>query len=244
MTADLLPTATSPEVGAAGARVAVLPVGSFEQHGPHLPLTTDTLIACLIAREIAVTYDLFLLSPITISCSHEHAAFVGTVSIKASTLISVIDDIARSLDQSGIHHLVIVNGHGGNYVLSNIVQQANVSRLRMTLFPGRDDWATTRELAGMETTVSEDMHAGELETSLLLAGHAGVVRPDYLEEDNFANPRPDLLTLGIGEYAPAGVVGRPSVATPQKGKKAVEVLIDRFGRYLDVLTHSPLRELA
>ena len=218
MSADLLPTATSPEVRAAGATVAVLPVGSFEQHGPHLPLTTDTVIACLIAREIAVTYNLFLLPPITISCSHEHAAFAGTVSISAGTLIQVIDDIAQSLGQSGIRHLVIVNGHGGNYVLSNIVQQANESGPRMSLFPGRDDWAAARELAGIKTTVSDDMHAGELETSIILSKPADLVRPNYGESDNVANPRPDLLTLGIREYAPTGVIGRPSVATAEKGK--------------------------
>ncbi len=239
MTADLLPTATSPEVRAAGATVAVLPVGSFEQHGPHLPLTTDTLIACLIAREIAATYGLFLLPPITISCSHEHAAFPGTVSISAGTLISVINDIAQSLDQSGISNLVLVNGHGGNYVLSNIVQQANVSQPRMSLYPGRDDWTAARGAAVMETTVSEDMHAGELETSVLLAGHAGVVRPGYLSADNVADPRPDLLTLGIREYAPTGVVGRPSAALAEKGNKVLETLTDRFRRHLDVLTRNP-----
>ena len=241
MSADLLPTATSPEVRAAGAAVAVLPVGSFEQHGPHLPLTTDTLIACLIAREIAATYSLFLLPPITISCSHEHAAFPGTVSLSATTLIRVIDDIAQSLHQSGVRHLVIVSGHGGNYVLSNIVQQANVSGSRMSLFPGRDDWAAARELAGMQTTVSEDMHAGELETSIVLGSQDDLVRPSYLESDNVANPRPDLLTLGIREYAPTGVIGRPSVATAEKGKKALETLIDRFGRHLGVLTRDPQR---
>ena len=70
---QLLPTATSRDEVDRGAAIAVLPVGSFEQHGDFLPLSTDTLIACLIAREIAGVHNLMLLPPITIACSHEHA---------------------------------------------------------------------------------------------------------------------------------------------------------------------------
>lgn len=77
----LLPAtvATDPEV--TDAHVAVLPVGSFEQHGPHLPLVTDTLIAMAIANAIAERQPVLVLPPLTLSCSHEHAAFAGTVSI-------------------------------------------------------------------------------------------------------------------------------------------------------------------
>src|SRR5215207_6451462 len=118
-------TATSREERERGARVAVLPVGSFEQHGDFLPLITDTLVAGVIARRLSTEYGLFLLPPVTLSCSHEHTGFAGTVSISAKTLIAVVTDVAESLHRSGIDRLAIVNGHGGNYVLSNIVQQAN-----------------------------------------------------------------------------------------------------------------------
>jgi creatinine amidohydrolase len=77
----LITTATSTDEAKRGATVALLPVGSFEQHGDHLPLTTDTLVACVIANQLAITYNLFLLPPITMSCSHEHESFEGTVSI-------------------------------------------------------------------------------------------------------------------------------------------------------------------
>jgi creatinine amidohydrolase len=102
-------------------QAAVLPVGSFEQHGAHLPLTTDTLITQTIADAVADTYDLFLLPPVTFSCSHERASSPGTVSISSATLTSVIRDVATSLRRSGIPVLVLVNGHGGKHVLSNIV---------------------------------------------------------------------------------------------------------------------------
>jgi creatinine amidohydrolase len=88
------------------------------------------------------------------------------VSVSASTLAAVVSDVAESLHVSGTDRLAIVNGHGGNYVLSNVVQQANVAGPRMTLFPSRTDWEVARTAAGLVSTASEDMHAGELEVSL------------------------------------------------------------------------------
>lgn len=109
---QVLSIATSTEEADRQAKIAVLPVGSFEQHGHHLPLATDSIVACAIAEAAAARYDLFLLPPITISCSHEHAGIAGTVSISASTLHQVIRDIAASLERQGIRQLVLVNGHG------------------------------------------------------------------------------------------------------------------------------------
>jgi creatinine amidohydrolase len=165
---ELLPTATSRDEQDRAASIAVLPVGSFEQHGDYLPLSTDTLIACAIAAEIADAYDLMLLPPVTISCSHEHAGWRGTVSISARTLHAIISDVAASLRFDGVERLLVVNGHGGNYVLSNIVQEASVGGPSMALFPARDDWHAARHAAGLATDSHSDMHAGELETSILL----------------------------------------------------------------------------
>src|SRR5690348_2897396 len=89
----VLPADTTEDVRRRGAgvsaQVAVLPVGSFEQHGPFLPLATDTLVACAVAREIAAAYPVHLLPPVTVSCSHEHADWPGTVSISSVTLHAV-----------------------------------------------------------------------------------------------------------------------------------------------------------
>ncbi|MFE4831233.1 creatininase family protein [Streptomyces sp. NPDC056672] len=230
---NVLTTATMTDEAERGARVAVLPVGSFEQHGGHLPLTTDTLVACGISAALSEVYPVLVLPPVTITCSHEHEKWPGTVSISSQTLIAVINDIAVSLERSGIEHLVVVNGHGGNYVLSNIVQEANVERPRMALFPGREHWARARQAAGLTTSAHDDMHAGEIETALLLHLCPEQVRAGYKGGDHFAD-RPHLLIYGLGAYTTTGVIGQPSAATPEKGAAVLASLTASFAATLDV----------
>jgi creatinine amidohydrolase len=236
---DLLTTATSRDEAERSAQIAVLPVGSFEQHGDYLPLITDTVVACVIAREIAEAYNLFLLPPITVSCSHEHAPWPGTVSISAVTLYAVISDIRASLRRSGIEKLVIVNGHGGNYVLRNIVQEASVEGPHVGLFPTSTDWEAARRAAAMSTNDHEDMHAGELETSLLLHSTPKLVRPGSDSADWLASERPYLLSLGMEAYTKSGVIGRPSLGTPEKGKAALHSFTRTFAELLKALTERP-----
>lgn len=232
---DLITSATATDEATRGARIAVLPVGSFEQHGSHLPLVTDTAIACLIASRIADVHDLFLLPPVTISCSHEHEGFPGTVSISSSTLICIIDDIRASLARAGINKLVLVNGHGGNYVLSNIAQQANVQGPHVVLFPGRDDWSAARDHAGMLTNGHDDMHGGEIETSILLHAHPELVHDTYTTADHEATSRPHLLVTGMKAYTSSGIIGRPSAATAAKGAAALDSLLASFTDHLKIL---------
>ncbi|WP_259333528.1 creatininase family protein [Streptomyces umbrinus] len=235
-----LPTDTTEDVRARGAgaarQVAVLPVGSFEQHGAYLPLSTDTLVACAIAQEVAAAFPVHLLPPVTISCSHEHAAWPGTVSISSVTLHAVVRDIADSLRRSGVDTLVVVNGHGGNYVLGNVVQESTAAGARMALFPAAEDWETAREQAGIETSLLTDMHAGEIETSILLHRHPELVRPGYETSDFEADDRRQLLTLGMSAYTKSGVIGRPSRASAEKGKELLASLAGSFGAYFSLLT--------
>lgn len=227
----LLPVATTTEEQDRKATVALLPVGSFEQHGSFLPLATDTVIACTIAQQIAESYPVRLLPPVTISCSHEHAAWPGTVSISAATLYAVVRDIAESLRRSGVTRLVLVNGHGGNYVLGNLVQEAAGG---MALFPGVPDWETARTSAGIQTSADSDMHAGELETSLLLHAHPALVGPGYASGDRLADDRRHMLTLGLDAYTETGVVGRPSLASARKGRDLLTGLVTSFGAYMSI----------
>ncbi|MEV6316312.1 creatininase family protein [Streptomyces sp. NPDC051776] len=233
---SLLPPSTTEEVRDRRARVAVLPIGSFEQHGAFLPLVTDTVVACTIAREIAAAYPVHHLPPLTLSCSHEHADWPGTVSISAATLLAVVRDIADSLRRSGVASLILVNGHGGNYVLRNAVQESAGRGTRMALFPGSVDWDAARSRAGVETSSFSDMHAGELETSILLHAHPELVRPGYETADCLADDRRHLLTLGMAAYTESGVIGRPSKASAEKGKELLASLAESFGEYYSLLS--------
>jgi creatinine amidohydrolase len=158
------------------------------------------------------------------------------VSVSASTLAAVVSDVAESLHVSGTDRLAIVNGHGGNYVLSNVVQQANVAGPRMTLFPSRTDWEVARTAAGLVSTASEDMHAGELEVSLLLHGYPELVDDGYRSADRQADPRPHLLVTGMRSYTETGIIGRPSLASADKGHAILESLARSFKDHLALLS--------
>ncbi|OAR24526.1 creatinine amidohydrolase [Streptomyces sp. ERV7] len=232
---ELITQATSGDERRRGQAIAVLPVGSFEQHGDHLPLITDTAIACMIAKRIADDHDLFLLPPITISCSHEHAPMPGTVSISATTLYAMVNDIWRSLKASGAPGLLIVNGHGGNYVLSNVAQELNVDGPRVALFPVSEDRAQARADAGLESSGAEDMHGGEFEVSLLLHGAPHLVREGIEQDDHSAPSRPHLLTLGMAGYTTNGIIGQPSLATAAKGKAILDSFSEAARAHLAVI---------
>lgn len=232
---QLLPTATTSDEKARDAKCAVLPVGSFEQHGDYLPLITDTVVASVISQELSDAYPVLRLPPVTISCSHEHSAWPGTVSISASTLYAIVNDVYSSIVNSGLTSLVIVNGHGGNYVLANVVQEANAHGKRMALFPSGGDWAGARQSARLVSSGHEDMHAGEIETSILLHAHPELVRDGYQTADWTADDRRHLLTTGMAEYTRSGVIGRPSQGSAEKGKAVLASLVDCFAPVLDIL---------
>lgn len=219
----MFPSATSPEVN--DKTVAVLPVGSFEQHGPCLPLATDTLIACELAHRCAETYDLLLLPPICFSCSHEHGAFPGTVSVSPSTLITLVENLAEDLRHHGISKLVLLNGHGGNSVLTNIVQHANSAGRSMLLYPTSYDWNAARTASGCVTDNHRDMHAGEAETSILLAVAPDQVRPGWEDWDHEVDDRSLLTLVGMDSFTDIGVIGCPSLASAQKGVALLDALV-------------------
>lgn len=225
---DVISTETSSDVAARGSKIAVLPIGSFEQHGDILPLSTDTIVATQIASMVARANDLWLLPPITVSCSQEHADWAGTLSIPAATLIRLVEDIVASARAQGAEHVVLINGHGGNYVLQNIVQEAS----DLSLFPGRSDWTAAREAAGLETNAHDDMHAGEFEVSILLHCAPDLVGSDFKHRDHLADRRPHLLTHGLSRYTETGIIGSPSLASAEKGAALLDALARLFNDHL------------
>lgn len=230
-----LPSTTTTEEMQRNASVAVLPVGSCEQHGPYLPLITDTLVACVLTSQIAQTYPVLALPPVTISCSHEHTGWPGTASISARTLYDLISDIYQSVTHTGPSALVVVNAHGGNDVLRNIVQEHSASGRRAGLYPARQDWDDARQAAGLETSSHEDMHAGEIETSILLHACPEMVRDGYHNADWTADDRRDMPSMGMRGYTQSGVIGRPSFGSAAKGKAVLDALVAGFARMLTII---------
>ena len=202
--------------------LAVLPVGAFEQHGGHLPLATDSLIAGALAAGLAEKVGALLLPVLPVSCSQEHAGFPGSVWLAADTLAAIVGDIRASLAHSGIERLAIVNAHGGNLVLAHVVREANLEAPRVWLGPGRHIQEAAFSAAGIETGVHDDMHAGEYETSILLHCWPHLVRMEKAADE--LAERPLLAVRGLAAYSRSGVVGRPTRATAEKGRKALEAM--------------------
>jgi creatinine amidohydrolase len=195
--------------------VLVLPLGSCEQHGPHLPLGTDTFVAAALAERLAErSPGVVVAPPVGISASGEHAGFPGTLSIGTDVTAAVLVEIARSA--AWATGIVIVNGHGGN---AEAVERA-IATLRIE---GRN------ALAWWPRVPDGDAHAGHTETSLMLA-----IEPALVDVSS-ASPgelRPlseidaDLRAGGIRSVSPSGVLGDPTDATLEHGRDLLDILTD------------------
>jgi mycofactocin system creatininase family protein len=211
---------TWPDVDATERRVLVVPVGSLEQHGPHLPLDTDTRIAVAVAeRAIALAglSGVALAPPVAIGASGEHAGFPGTLSIGTEALAAVLTELGR---HASLYWpvMLLVNGHGGNAAAI----EAATSRLQ---YEGRQAHAWHAHIPG------GDAHAGRTETSLLLAIAPSTVRPDRAAAGD-TRPTSELMPLlrerGVREISPNGVLGDPAGASAAEGERLLDDLTQRL----------------
>ncbi len=192
--------------------ILLIPVGSTEQHGPHLPLNTDTLIAEEVAeRSLHFTDGLIVGPTLGVTSSGEHAGFAGTLSIGASVMTDVIVELGRSAGWAA--GLVLVNGHGGNH---ESVTRA-VEQLRAE---GRSAMAWWPKYPRRADGGPADLHAGRLETSLMLAIDPGLVRLEL------AAPGPDadvddLRRRGVKAVSSSGVLGDPTGASGGEGERFI-----------------------
>jgi mycofactocin precursor peptide peptidase len=218
----------SPAVAARSPLGLLVPLGSCEQHGPHLPLDTDTRIAVAVAERVAAARPgVAVAPPVAYGSSGEHQSFAGTLSIGTEALRSVLVELGRSALPGGAADpafawVVLVNGHGGNV-------DAVRGALEILAEEGRPVSAWWPSVPG------GDAHAGSTETSVLLALDPDLVGPE--RPVGATAPVADLLprmrTGGVAAVSPDGVLGDATEASAELGEEVLGALVADLARHVD-----------
>ncbi|HEV7277403.1 MAG TPA: creatininase family protein [Devosiaceae bacterium] len=241
---------TSPEIAALDRErtVVILPIGSLEQHGNHMPLGTDSMLAEAVARAVARDRDHVVVLPCpAYGFSAHHMRFPGSVTLRAETLMAVCEDVVGSVVQHGFRRILVVNGHGGNAgiidVLASTLGHRHYGKARiacLTYFTlARDAIAKLRqsEPGGMG-------HACEFETGLMLHLHPELVR---MERAATLYPDPGSIYLttdligaqavrvyhDFGDLSPTGTLGDPSLASAEAGEAFFDASVAALGAFIE-----------
>lgn len=237
------------QTGTTRGSVVVVPVGSIEQHGHHLPVATDTLLADAVAREsaerVADDIPLLVTPPVWSGYSPHHVSLGGTLTTELDHLLDLLEDVAESALDNGFDGVCFVNGHGGN---ASIID--NAVSIVGSHHPGAEIVGLTYfELAApftdeiRESDTGGMAHGGEFETSLMLCLYPDLVREadvdgEYLDEP-YDRGTTDLLEGGslstyrpFEAYSDSGAIGAPDLASKQKGEKLFDRLVTELGEVL------------
>lgn len=237
---------TADEVRARGdedGAVLVVPVGSIEQHGDHLPVATDTLLVDGVVEEAAERADapLLVTPPVWHGVSPHHMPFGGTITLNFDDALDTLEGVADAALENGFDAIVLVNGHGGNKSLvgaaSTTIGQAHpsVEVSALTYF----DLAGAFEEEIRQSEMGGMAHGGEFETALMLHLHPDLVREDRMEappmDEPYERGTQDLLHGGplttyrpFDEYSETGAIGDPELASAEQGAE----ILDRLGAEL------------
>ena len=233
--------------------IALLPVGSVEQHGPHLPLDTDAFDADYLARRVAEMCRAprpLVLPLISYGVSYHHADFSGTLSVSPDTLSRLVCDIGMSVARHGITKLVIINGHGGNGPALHFAAQM-INR-DAHIFTCVDSGETSDPDINALAETPNDVHAGEIETSTALATRPELVKMEaarkfvprfsshYLD---FSSKRSIGWHAYIAKISPKGILGDPTKASLEKGEKMWAVMIKNLVEFVEDLKSLSLDEI-
>ena len=202
--------------------IVLIPLGSTEQHGPHLPFDTDTCIAQAVAHGAALETGAVVAPSMPYGASGEHAGFAGTLSIGTDALRTVIVELTRSAALT-FGRIVFVNGHGGNYAgIAGAIGQLQAEGHNVTV------WSPS--------IPGGDAHAGRTETSLMLVIAPESVRLEAAEPGNTA-PLAEIIdhlrSGGVAAASPNGVLGDPAGASAEEGRQLLDQLVANLVASLD-----------
>lgn len=235
------------ELRALAARdaVVILPIASIEQHGPHLPVMTDTRLGEEIARRAAEkAWDErpTIWTPVVWSgLSEHHMAFGGTLTLSHATFRALIGDLIDAILRAGFRSILISNSHGGNIVAMQQILDELSPRIPATLVAVTYVMEAGARYAEVLEDQASVMHAGEAETSMMLACMPDLVDDTDLAAHNVdAASGPDFLKAGSAGYrwrplshvTPNGVLGKPEKATDEKGQKLLEIGAEAIARLI------------
>ncbi|MBT8367918.1 MAG: creatininase family protein [Deltaproteobacteria bacterium] len=233
--------------------IALLPVGSIEQHGMHLPLDTDAFDAEYLALRVAEACSdpkPLVLPNISYGVSYHHDEFKGTVSISNDTLAKLVYDIGISVSHNGIKKLVIINGHGGNSPALNYAAQMINRDAHIFVCVDTGETSDVDIYSWVETP--NDVHAGEIETSTSLAVRPHLVKMDQARQEvpefssrylDFTSKRGVLWYAYTRKISHSGVMGDPTKASAEKGIRIWEIMITHLVALVEDLKSMTLEEI-
>lgn len=215
---------TQPELEARKTDTAILPFGSLEQHGAHLPLSTDCITTEAFANRMAEGLGAYQIPTIPISTCREHMGKMGSIWMNPDTFYHMVLDICHCLKEQGFKKVVIIQGHGGIFMLTPAVRQLNATLnpdLKVACVNYYDYLDAYRQAGIVESEVC--LHADELETSVVMHLRSELVHTDRIVDHKPDVARPYLNYGSIFCACPDGVWGVPSLASADKGQRILEM---------------------
>lgn len=225
--------------------IAIIPVGSNEQHGPPNPLGTDHLIAKGIAEEVAKRTGVMCVQVIPFGVSSHHKQFWGTIFVSARTFKKYVKETCLALQYYGVRRIVIVNGHGGNLAaLTELARELREDGVFVSVFQW---WTATGKLLPRLFADDERRHAAAEETSLNLAMHPHLVDVSRAVDEEPSKHKLEAagitLPLGTVDETTSGAFGKTSTASVAKGRKDFEALVKELARHVELLKNAKMRDL-
>jgi creatinine amidohydrolase len=210
-----------------GRDTVVVAFGATEQHGPHMPLATDALLGDHLARLVADRLDAFVAPTLRIGCSEHHLEFPGTLSLSEATFHGVVGDVVRSLARGGFARIVLLPTHGGNFgpLAGALEQLGPVDGVEIRALTDLGALFTIARVGAEEHGVplgEGGVHAGEWETSMLMAIHPELVHPELGEPGYTGDPEAAVGAIfgaGVHTVAENGVIGDPTRASAEHGAR-------------------------